>query len=233
LKDKHVAVIGLGSGGSAVADMLARGGIGKLTLRDPDLFTRENAKRHVLKPANAGMRKANMMLAHVKLIDHTIELDYRAARFDGFQEKPDVIACCVDSLACESEVNAYSLEKNVPAVYGGVHGDAHTAEIITVIPGETPCYECYEREGSLPEPSQEKYTNPNYDQTKMPHQEGLWCDVLIAASLQVQAVLGVLGVRKRMPPLSLLGLRYPFKAEYWYQKPGCAICTEDFSGLRS
>jgi hypothetical protein len=66
----------------------------------------------------------------------------------------------------------------------------------------------------------------------MPHQEGLWCDVLMGASIQFQAVLGVLGVRERMAPLVLMSLRYPFKVETYSQKPGCAICAEDFSKLR-
>jgi len=87
--------------------------------------------------------------------------------------KPDVIACCADSDLCCQLVNDYSLRENVPVVYGAVWGAAETAEIIIVIPGKTPCYACYEREGPEPEPSQEKYTNPNYDATKMPHQEGL------------------------------------------------------------
>src|SRR5207302_11059590 len=86
--------------------------------------------------------------------------------------KPDLIACCADSDACCQLVNQYCIDKKIPCVFGGVHGAAETAEVITFVPGKTPCYACYEREGPDPEPSQEKYTNPNYDPTKMPHQEG-------------------------------------------------------------
>ena len=235
-KSKHVAVLGVGSVGSAVADMLARAGVRRLTLVDPDVLSEDNLKRHVLDDKDLGKSKVHALAAKYSPVytnrqaslfveTHPIQKKFDAELFKpmvfhsdpgGRYErsmKPDVIAACVDSLACESQINAYSLGKNVPVVYGGVHGDAHTAEIITVIPGLTPCYECYERTGELPPPGQEHYTDPNHDPTKMPHQEGLWVDVLMAASLQVQAILGVLGYREKFPPLVLKSLRYPFKLE--------------------
>ncbi len=223
-KSKHVAVIGVGSVGSAVADMLARAGVGRLTLVDPDVLSEDNLKRHVLTRESVGRNKAEAMAERLGCTGIP-------GKFAALPELPDVIASCVDSLVCESQISAYSLENNVPVVYGGVHGDAHTAEIITVIPGVTPCYECYERVGELPTPGQEAYTDPNYDKTKMPSQPGLWVDVLMAASLQVQAVLGVLGVRERMAPLVLMSLRYPFKTEAYSQKERCAVCSENMEGL--
>ena len=231
LKDKHVAIIGLGSGGSAVADMLWRStadqmyGI-RLTLIDPDFFEASNMTRHILNHESFGKSKA------IEIAKRYPNATGLQEKFSSLADKPDVIASCVDSLACESQINAYSLENNIPVVYGGVHGDAHTAEIITVIPGLTPCYECYERTGELPPPGQEHYTDPNHDPTKMPHQEGLWVDVLMAASLQVQGILGVLGVRERLAPLVLMSLRPPFKYESFNQKERCAVCSENMEGLR-
>jgi len=93
----------------------------------------------------------------------------------------------------------------------------------------------------------------------MPHQEGLWCDVLMAASIQFRAVLAVLGFPKyqlreivwggcskaqqraderakearlqAINPLILASLRPPYGAEIVRQKPGCAVCANDFSRL--
>jgi len=197
----------------------------RMTLIDPDTFYASNVTRHILRGDSVGFSKAKEM---AKRYPGTTGIP---GKFSTLPGKPDVIASCVDSLACESQINAYSLENKVPVVYGGVHGDAHTAEIITVVPGETPCYECYERTGELPPPSQEHYTDPNYDKTKMPSQAGLWVDVLMAASLQVQGILGVLGVRERLSPLVLMSLRPPFKYEAFNQKERCAVCSEDFSRL--
>ena len=259
LSSKCVAVIGVGSGGSVVAVELAKVGIGELMLVDPDVLTEDNCKRHVLTLEDVGKNKAIAMAKQLATVSGCKAVaqpnkfgerrdlflparlwlmpggcrwvgDPKADRF--FDKKPDVIVSCVDSLKCESLINEYALEHKIPTVFGGVHGDAHTVEVITVLPGETPCYDCYEREGPGPEPTQEKYTNPNYDATKMPHQEGLWCDVLMGASIQCQAVLGIVGVRQKFAPLVLVSLRYPFKVETYSQKPGCAICTDNMEGLR-
>jgi molybdopterin/thiamine biosynthesis adenylyltransferase len=256
LSGKCVAVIGVGCGGSVIAEESAKVGVGELILVDPDVFTEDNCKRHVLTRNDVGKNKALAMAEHLATVpgcrvcaqpNNFGERRYipavrwympggcewwgnqKADRF--FHRTPDVICSCVDSLKCESLINEYALEHKIPTVFGGVHGDAHTVEVITVIPGETPCYDCYEREGPGPEPTQEKYTNPNYDSTKMPHQEGLWCDVLMGASIQFQAVLGVLGVRKKFAPLVLVSLRYPFTIEAYSQKTGCAICSDNMEGL--
>jgi molybdopterin/thiamine biosynthesis adenylyltransferase len=252
-------MVGQGSGGSAVTNMLAKAGVKRFTLFDPDELSGDNLKRHVLGPEYVGKSKVEGMEAHIRSINPDCQVRALKRTFGwklrlprtrwlglepclprkvqedayGFTAKPDLIVSCVDSLACESLINAYSLAENVPVVYGGVHGAARVAEIIYVIPGKTPCYECYEREGPLPEPTQEHYTDPNHDPTKMPSMPGLWGDVLLAASLQFQVILGVLGLRPLPAPLTLFNIHEQplFKAEFWNQKPGCAICTDNMEGL--
>jgi molybdopterin/thiamine biosynthesis adenylyltransferase len=253
-------MVGQGSGGSVVTSMLAKAGVERFTLFDPDELSLDNLKRHVLGPEYVGKPKVDGMKAHI--MSHNPACQVRAHEWAfgskrlqrkcwlgldpcmdrreredayGFSTKPDLVVSCVDSLACESLINAYSLAENVPVVYGGVHGAARVAEIMYVIPGKTPCYECYEREGPLPEPTQEHYTDPNHDPTKMPTMPGLWGDVLLAASLQFQVVLGVLGLRPLPAPLTLFNIHEQplFKAEFWNQKPGCAICTDNMEGLHA
>ena len=245
MKTKHIAIVGQGSGGSAVTNMLAKAGFERFTLFDPDELSRDNLKRHVLSPEYVGKPKVEGMEAHIRSINPDCQVRalkrtfgwkprlpqirwpglgpggsclYMGERKDayGFLAKPDLVVSCVDSLACESLINAYSLAENVPVVYGGVHGAARVAEIIYVIPGKTPCYECYEREGPLPEPTQEHYTDPNHDPTKMPSMPGLWGDVLLAASLQFQVILGVLGLRALPAPLTLFNIHEQplFKTEF-------------------
>src|SRR5690242_17519657 len=91
LKDKSAAVVGCGSGGSAVADELARMGIGKLTLVDPDVLTEENLKRHVLDASSVG--KPKVLGIQEKYPSCDITAFWK--KFDGFYVKPDVIASCV------------------------------------------------------------------------------------------------------------------------------------------
>lgn len=54
---KHVVIIGCGSLGGAVSEILARAGIGRLTLVDNDLFWPENVSRHVLGLESVGRSK--------------------------------------------------------------------------------------------------------------------------------------------------------------------------------
>src|SRR5437867_8391247 len=61
LSGKHVAVIGCGSFGSAIAEMLARAGIGQLTLIDPDVLSAENLGRHVLTQKDLGRPKVEAL----------------------------------------------------------------------------------------------------------------------------------------------------------------------------
>src|SRR5437870_11572495 len=92
LKDKHVAIIGLGSGGSAVADMLARAGVGRLTLVDPDILTEDNLKRHVLDASAVG--KPKVLGIQEKYPSCDITGYWR--KFDAilFSQKPNVFASC-------------------------------------------------------------------------------------------------------------------------------------------
>ena len=61
LSTKHVVVVGCGSLGSSVAANLARSGVGKMTLIDPENFQSENASRHYLGMDCEGQNKAKAM----------------------------------------------------------------------------------------------------------------------------------------------------------------------------
>jgi molybdopterin/thiamine biosynthesis adenylyltransferase len=209
--------------------MLVRGGVAALTLVDPDELTPDNLRRHVLTRASCGQSKVIGMAEHIRAVNPDCRTTILAGRFDGFSEKPDLIACGADSDACCQLVNLYALEHNIPVVFGGVYGAAEMAEIITLVPGQTPCYACYEREGPEPEPSMEKYTNPNYDSTQIPSQPGLWGDVLMAAAIQFRAIMDVFAGNPS--PLVLASLRLPYGANIIRQKKGCAVCSDDMAGL--
>lgn len=57
LRDKHVTVIGLGAVGSFLADLLARHGVGRLTLVDGDRLRPGNSARHLAPVAYQGRPK--------------------------------------------------------------------------------------------------------------------------------------------------------------------------------
>src|SRR5690606_1733286 len=61
LANKHVVLVGAGSLGSQVAMQLARAGVGRLTLIDPDILNAENLGRHVLGIDDLGRYKVDAM----------------------------------------------------------------------------------------------------------------------------------------------------------------------------
>lgn len=62
LQQRTVAIIGVGAIGSHVAEALARAGVGRLVLRDPDLLFPANLCRHAAPPGTpAGTAKADAM----------------------------------------------------------------------------------------------------------------------------------------------------------------------------
>lgn len=58
---KRVLVLGCGSLGSPIIELLARAGIGSITIVDPDLFLPENCSRHVLGLSSSYQGKASQL----------------------------------------------------------------------------------------------------------------------------------------------------------------------------
>jgi len=61
LANKHAVLVGVGSLGSQIAMNLARAGVGRLTLIDPDILNAENLGRHVLGIDDLGRAKVDAM----------------------------------------------------------------------------------------------------------------------------------------------------------------------------
>ncbi len=258
LSDKHVAIVGLGSIGSTIADMAARAGVGKLTLVDPDTLSAENLARHVLTNPRIGQTKVIGMAMHISQINPDCQVVSIAKKFDpdDFGKarrvhafgpdggkasyfrlgKPDLIVAATDSYQCSSRINAYALAAHVPVVFGGVWGPAKVAEILYSVPGKTACYESFasfrKEEREIPR-DPESYKDPNIDVTQVPGQEGLWCNVLMAAGLQFQAVLGLFGLLDNIDfehTLWLMNISdfasplQPLAVTFGKVRRGCPVC---------
>jgi hypothetical protein len=67
-RQKRVLVLGCGSLGAPVAELLARGGVGELHLLDKEGFEAENCSRHVLGAADIGVPKANALAKRLRML---------------------------------------------------------------------------------------------------------------------------------------------------------------------
>jgi len=241
LSHKHLAIVGCGSGGSALASMAARSGVGRFTLVDPDALALENVGRHMLSRADVGKPKVLGLKRMIEEINPVAEVEAVCGKFEDLARKPDLVIAATDSFACESAINDYSLRENVPAVYGGCWGEASVGEILYVVPGKTPCYECYAgfRKHVHILPDARKYTDPDFDSTKVPGQAGLWANILVITGVMFQVALGLLDPENERAQLidcehtlflvnvSGFGSNLQQLAvTFGKVKKGCAICDE-------
>jgi hypothetical protein len=233
----HVAVVGLGTLGGGLVDMLARAGVGRLTLIDPEDFAAENVGRHILDCRSIGKSKAHELAQHVSLVNPECQVTALREKFDTCPVRPDLIVSGADSFQCCSLVNSYALREGIPAVFGGVWGEASVGEILYMVPGKTSCYECYagfRQHAEIP-PDARKYTDPTFDDTRMPGQAGLWSNVLIVAGMQFQVILGLLSLRATLDYERTVWLMnisdfdcalQPLAVTFARVKKGCAVCDE-------
>jgi molybdopterin/thiamine biosynthesis adenylyltransferase len=242
LSEKHLAIIGCGSGGSALALMAARSGVGRFTLTDPDDLALENVGRHILSRGDVGKPKVLGIKRLIEDVNPAAHVEAICGKFEDLARKPDLIVAATDSFACESAINDCSLREKVPAVYGGCWGEASVGEILYVVPGRTPCYECYAgfRRDTAEIPSDpRKYTDPDFDSTKVPGQAGLWANILIITGVMFQVVLGLLDPESDRAQLidyehtlflvnvsNYAANLQPLAVTFGKVRKGCAICEE-------
>jgi hypothetical protein len=150
-----VTAVGLGAVGSQVAVELARCGVGRFNLVDPDTLEPGNLVRHAGGLSDVGRYKvaavARRILEHNPLLDpngirlYPVRVGHRQDQLDAFTDllpRTDLLVSTTADGAVDRLVNALCLEHGVPAVYAWVSGGAWGGRAFRVIPGETGCYEC-------------------------------------------------------------------------------------------
>lgn len=80
LREKQVAIVGLGGLGSNIAVMLTRSGVGRLLLIDFDTVEASNLNRQHYLPRHIGMPKAEALAGQLKEIDPTVQLTVKQQR---------------------------------------------------------------------------------------------------------------------------------------------------------
>jgi molybdopterin/thiamine biosynthesis adenylyltransferase len=150
LRQRRVVVAGLGSGGSTVALELAKAGVGRFLLIDPDRLEERNLIRHECDDRYLGWNKAE---AVADLIWHrnpeaeveTLAVDVFELR-EGLQRavgEAALVAACTDAEPPKHLLNRLCTEAGVPAVYAGVYERGVGGEVIRC-PGrpDDACYAC-------------------------------------------------------------------------------------------
>lgn len=144
----HVVVVGCGALGSHQAQLLARAGVGRLTIVDRDFVERSNLQRQILftdADAAAGIPKAVAAERALAAINPAIEVtgvvaDLNATSAAELLAGADIVCDGTDNFETRYLVNDWAVREGAPWVYGGVIGTGGL--VLPILPGETPCLRC-------------------------------------------------------------------------------------------
>jgi len=147
LKDKKVTIIGCGSGGSKDAEYFVKAGVGKLVLIDDDNLDTENIIRHACQLDDLSIEKVYAVSDKLLKINPRCHIDTYVKHLDIIDPKTDELIhdsdlIIVATAANEELFNEYAFSHGIPCIYSKVYPYGFGGEVLRIIPGITPCYEC-------------------------------------------------------------------------------------------
>jgi adenylyltransferase/sulfurtransferase len=148
LAASHVALVGCGATGAAAASLLARAGVGTLTLIDRDFVEESNLQRQVLfdeADARESLPKAEAARAKIALFNGGITVraqvaDLVPANIHALLEGASLILDATDNFQTRYLLNDYAVKHGKPWIYAGAVGAY--AVSMNILPGETACLAC-------------------------------------------------------------------------------------------
>jgi len=148
LRAAHAAVVGVGATGAATASLLARAGVGTLTLIDRDFVEPSNLQRQVLfdeADARAALPKAEAARRHIAafnsgVIVHAHIADLVPANAHSLLAAADILLDCTDNFETRYLLNDYAVQQSKPWIYAAAIG-AYAATM-NILPKTTACLAC-------------------------------------------------------------------------------------------
>jgi len=158
LRKKKVSIIGCGAGGSKDAEYLVKSGVGRIVLVDDDTLQTENILRHSCQIDDLSIEKVYAVKNMLRKINPFVDVQTLRENLDVIDSKTDELLrdsdlIIVATASNEELFNEYAFSRGIPAIYSKVYPMGFGGEIIRIIPGLTPCFECshYFKEALLEE----------------------------------------------------------------------------------
>ncbi|CAH8568450.1 unnamed protein product [Schistosoma turkestanicum] len=159
IREKTVAIVGIGGVGSVTAEMLVRCGIGRLILFDYDKVELANMNRLFFQPHQSGLSKVAAAASTLSFINPDVQIEaynYNITLVDNYDhflnrlkhggliaENPvDLVLSCVDNFEARMTINKACNLLGQVWFESGVSEDAVSCHIQLMYPGRTPCFEC-------------------------------------------------------------------------------------------
>jgi molybdopterin/thiamine biosynthesis adenylyltransferase len=148
LASAHVAIVGVGATGAASASLLARAGVGHLTLIDRDFVEPSNLQRQVLfdeDDALATLPKAEAARRRIALFNSSVQVtpaiaDLIPENIHDLLAPAGLILDCTDNFETRYLLNDYAVRESRPWIYAAALG-AYAATM-NILPGQTACLAC-------------------------------------------------------------------------------------------
>jgi len=130
LRTGHAAIIGVGATGAATASLLARAGVGTITLIDRDFVEPSNLQRQVLfdeSDAHAALPKAEAARRHIAAFNSGITVhahiaDLVPANIADLLTPADIVLDCTDNFETRYLVNDFCVQQGKPWIYAAAIG---------------------------------------------------------------------------------------------------------------
>ncbi len=152
LPTKRVVIVGLSSGGSAIAAELARAGVGRFALVDYDRLSVPNLARHICGLADLGRLKTDAVADYLRATSlvanvETYELDVTTNpdKLVEILTGADLLIGATDSEGAKGFLNRVAWEIGVPAVYAAAYDLGFGGDVFMAQPPDGACYECFHR----------------------------------------------------------------------------------------
>lgn len=221
LQHAQVLIIGAGALGSASAEILARAGIGTLTIVDRDYVEYSNLQRqHLYTEADAINKLPKVVAAKTRLQQINSEItinshivDINASTIEALVKNQSIIIDATDNFETRMVVNDAAIKHRIPFIVGACVGSYGLT--FPIIPNQTPCLHCLIQHLPL---------------------DGMTCDIVgvispivqIIASLQVTQAMQLLTEHDFVPMLRSMDIWKHEKAEIaiaTMKNPHCPTCS--------
>lgn len=161
LKEKSVAIVGLGGLGGYVAEFFARLGVRTMTLIDDDVFETTNLNRQLnCYPDNLGQTKAQAARERVIRVNPAIEVQAHNVRLDAgngdeLLAHHDIIMDCLDNIPTRLLLEGFADKLAISLIHGAISGWA--GQVSVVLPGSRTLSKLYRNQK---EPLSSHWGNP-------------------------------------------------------------------------
>lgn len=201
LRQKKVAIIGLGSGGGFVAQGLAMSGVARFLLIDIGTLQAHNVVRHVGDNRDVGRPKTEVVRDLILARNPQAEVVALQGRIEDHAEQldgVDLVVCAVDNEGAKYFINQLCLQKGLIALYAGVYERGEGGDVALIYPDTGPCYACWAanlRQGylrAMPDGSGELDYGLINEHGSLSAEPALWLHVVRVAATQADMVLNTL-----------------------------------------